>query len=181
MRGNHEKRRGKEARAWFFLQACSPMKIFIYKSFILLLIAMLNGSVFGQRFYGARNPPWTAHKPTMGLRANGQIKGKLGHGDQRYVRKAFALTGIKNFGMHGFALINGKMTPKPAAAMMQNLKAAYRSYPQIAVGQQAQEAKKQAMAQAAHRASVARWEGGSTEDYFPGGAMAPDMAGYENY
>lgn len=156
------------------------MKIFIYKSFILLLIAMLNGSVFGQRFYGARNPPWTAHKPTMGLRANGQIKGKLGHGDQRYVRKAFALTGIKNFGMHGFALINGKMTPKPAAAMMQNLKSAYRAYPQIAVGEQAQEQKRRAMAQASHSAAVARWEAGSSADFMSGGALSPDM-GYENY
>ena len=77
---------------------------------------MLNGSVFGQRFYAARNPPWTAHKPTMSLRANGQIAGKYGHGDQRYVRRIFAETGIQNFGMHGFAMINGKMTPKPAVA-----------------------------------------------------------------
>ena len=156
------------------------MKIFIYISFILLLITMLNGSVFGQRFYAARNVPWTAHKPTMGLRANGQVKGKYGHGDQRYVRKAFALTGIKNFGMHGFVMINGKMTPKPAGAMMQNLKAAYRAYPQIAVGEQAQERKKQAMAQAAHSASVARWEAGSNMDFLPGGALSPDM-GYENF
>jgi hypothetical protein len=141
---------------------------------------MLNGSVLGQRMYAARNPPWTAHKPTMGLRANSQIKGKYGHGDQRYVRKAFALTGIKNFGMHGFALINGKMTPKPAAAMMQNLKAAYRSYPQIAVGEQARQQKKLAMAQASHGAAVARWEAGSTEEYFPGGAFSPEN-GYEQY
>ena len=156
------------------------MKIFIYKSFILLLITMLNGSVFGQRFYAARNVPWTAHKPTMSLRANGQVKGKYGHGDQRFVRKAFALTGIKNFGMHGFVMINGKMTPKPAGAMMQNLKAAYRTYPQIAVGEQAQEQKKQAMAQVAHRASVARWEAGSSEEYMPGGALSPDN-GYEYF
>lgn len=132
---------------------------------------MLNGSVFGQRFYAARNPPWTAHKPTMSLRANGQVKGKLGHGDQRFVRRAFALTGIKNFGMHGFAMVNGKMTPKPAAAMMANLKAAYSAYPQIAVGSQAQEQKKRAMAEESHRASVARWEGGSAQEFYPGGAF----------
>ena len=132
---------------------------------------MLNGSVFGNRFYAARNPPWTAHKPTMSLRNNGQIKGKYGHGDQRYVRRIFAETGIQNFGMHGFAMINGKMTPKPAAAMMQKLKAAYSSNPHIAVGAQAQEQKRQAMAQEAHRSAVARWQAGSTQEFLPGGAF----------
>jgi hypothetical protein len=138
---------------------------------------MLNGSVFGQRFYAARNPSWTAHKPTMSLRANNQVKGKLGHGDQKYVRKAFAMAGIKNFGLRGFTMINGKMTPKPAGAMMQNLKSAMSAYPQIAVGLQAQEQKRRAMAEATHRASVARWEGGSVNDYMPGGVFTPE-AGY---
>jgi len=139
---------------------------------------MLNGSVLGQRFYVARNPPWTVHKPTLGARANSQIKGKYGHGDQRFVRKAFAVTGIGNFGMHGFAMVNGKMTPKPAAAMMANLKAAFAAYPQIAVGDQAQEQKKRAMAEMAHRASVARWQGGSTQEFLPGGAFE---GGFEQY
>ena len=139
---------------------------------------MLNGSVFGQRFYAARNPPWTAKKPTMSLRANGQIKGKLGHGDQRFVRRIFAEQGIQNFGMHGFAMVNGKMTPKPAAAMMQKLKAAYGSNPRIAVGEAAQEQKKRAQAEASHRASVARWQGGSQQEFMPGGAFE---GGFENY
>lgn len=139
---------------------------------------MLNGSVFGQRFYAARNPPWTAKKPTMSLRANGQIKGKLGHGDQKFVRRIFAETGIKNFGMHGFAMVNGKMTPKPAAAMMRDLKAAYSSNPRIAVGEKAQEQKKRAMAEMAHRASVARWEAGNVQEFMPGGAFE---GGFENY
>ena len=138
---------------------------------------MLNGSVFGQRFYAARNPPWTAHKPTMALRANGQIKGKLGHGDQRFVRRIFAEQGIQNFGMHGFAMVNGKMTPKPAAAMMQKLKAAFAAYPQIAVGEAAQEQKKRAMAEASHRAAVARWQGGSQQEFLPGGSFE----GFEQY
>lgn len=139
---------------------------------------MLNGSVFGQRFYAARNPPWTAHKPTMSLRANGQIKGKLGHGDQRFVRRIFAETGIQNFGMHGFAMVNGKMTPKPAAAMMQKLKAAYSTNPHIAVGEAAQEQKKRAQAEASHRAAVARWQGGSQQEFLPGGAFE---GGFEQY
>ena len=139
---------------------------------------MLNGSVFGQRFYAARNPPWTAHKPTMSLRANGQIKGKLGHGDQRFVRRIFAEQGIQNFGMHGFAMVNGKMTPKPAAAMMQKLKAAYGSNPRIAVGEAAQEQKKRAQAEASHRASVARWQGGSQQEFMPGGAFE---GGFEQF
>lgn len=139
---------------------------------------MLNGSVFGQRFYAARNPPWTAHKPAMSLRANEQIKGKLGHGDQRFVRRIFAETGIQNFGMHGFAMVNGKMTPKPAAAMMQKLKAAYSANPHIAVGEAAQEQKKRAMAEASHRASVARWQGGSQQEFLPGGAFE---GGFEQY
>lgn len=147
---------------------------------------MLNGSVFGQRFYAARNPGWTAHKPTMSLRANSQVKGKLGHGDQRFVRKAFAMTGIKNFGLHGFTMINGKMTPKPAGAMMANLKAAFAAYPQIAVGEQAQAQKRRAMAEASHRASVARWEGGQVSDYMAGGMFTPEsgynpMTGYESF
>ena len=141
---------------------------------------MLNGSVFGQRFYAARNPPWTAKKPTMSLRANGQIKGKLGHGDQKYVRRVFAEVGMQNFGMHGFAMVNGKMTPKPAAAMMSKLKEAFRKYPQIAVGEQAQEQKKRAMAQASHAAAVARWQGGSTADFLPNGSLSPDT-GFEYY
>ena len=132
---------------------------------------MLNGSVFGQRFYAARNPPWTAHKPTMALRANGQVKGKYGPGDQRFVRRIFAETGIQNFGMHGFAMVNGKMTPKPAAAMMQKLKAAYSTNPHIAVGEAAQEQKKRAQAEAAHRAAVARWQAGSQQEFLPGGAF----------
>ena len=139
---------------------------------------MLNGSVFGQRFYAARNPPWTAKKPTMSLRANGQIKGKLGHGDQRFVRRIFAEQGIQNFGMHGFAMVNGKMTPKPAAAMMQKLKAAYGSNPRIAVGEAAQEQKKRAQAEASHRASVARWQGGSQQEFLPDGAFE---GGFEQY
>ncbi len=139
---------------------------------------MLNGSVFGQRFYAARNPPWTAKKPTMSLRANGQIKGKLGHGDQRFVRRIFAEQGIQNFGMHGFAMVNGKMTPKPAAAMMQKLKAAYGSNPRIAVGEAAQEQKKRAQAEASHRASVARWQGGSQQEFMPGGAFE---GGFEQF
>ena len=139
---------------------------------------MLNGSVFGQRFYAARNPPWTAKKPTMSLRANGQIKGKLGHGDQRFVRRIFAEQGIQNFGMHGFAMVNGKMTPKPAAAMMQKLKAAYGSNPRIAVGEAAQEQKKMAQAEASHRASVARWQGGSQQEFMPGGAFE---GGFEQF
>jgi hypothetical protein len=139
---------------------------------------MLNGSVFGQRFYAARNPPWTAKKPTMSLRANGQIKGKLGHGDQKYVRKAFAMTGLGNFRMHGFSMINGKMTPKPAAAMMANLKTAFAAYPQIAVGEAAQEQKKRAQAEASHRASVARWQGGSQQEFMPGGAFE---GGFEQF
>jgi hypothetical protein len=142
---------------------------------------MLNGSVFGQRFYAARNPPWTAHKPTMSLRANSQIKGKLGHGDQKFVRRAFALTGIKNFGMHGFTLINGKMTPKPAGAMMANLKAAYSGFPQIAVGQAAQERKREAMKQAQHAQSVARWEGGNVQEFMSGGAFSPEYGEYERF
>jgi hypothetical protein len=139
---------------------------------------MLNGSVFGQRFYAARNPPWTAKKPTMSLRANGQIKGKLGHGDQKYVRKAFAMTGLGNFRMHGFSMINGKMTPKPAAAMMANLKTAFAAYPQIAVGEDAQKQKKRAQAEASHRASVARWQGGSQQEFMPGGAFE---GGFEQF
>ena len=139
---------------------------------------MLNGSVFGQRFYAARNPPWTAKKPTMSLRANGQIKGKLGHGDQRFVRRIFAEQGIQNFGMHGFAMVNGKMTPKPAAAMMQKLKAAYGSNPRIAVGEAAQEQKKRAQAEASHRASVARWQGGCQQEFMPGGAFE---GGFEQF
>jgi hypothetical protein len=142
---------------------------------------MLNGSVFGQRFYAARNPPWTAHKPTMSLRANGQVKGKYGHGDQKFVRKAFALTGIKNRGMHGFTMLNGKMTPKPAAAMQANLKAAFSAYPQIAVGEQARRQKREAMAEAAHRAAVARWEGGSVQEYMPGGSFSPEYGEFERY
>ena len=133
---------------------------------------MLNGSVFGQRFYAARNPPWTAKKPTMSLRANGQIAGMYGHGDQKYVRRAFAVTAINHaYGQHGFALINGKMTPKSAAAVMQNVKAEFRSYPQIAVGQATQEAKKKARAEEAHRSAVARWEQGTTAEFLPGGAF----------
>jgi len=133
---------------------------------------MFNGSVFGNRFYAARNPPWTAHKPTMSLRNNGQIKGKYGHGDQRYVRSAFAVTAINHaYGQHGFALINGKMTPKSAAAVMQNVKAAFRTNPHIAVGEAAQEQKKRAMAEASHRAAVARWEQGTTAEFLPGGAF----------
>ena len=133
---------------------------------------MLNGSVFGQRFYAARNPPWTAHKPTMSLRANGQIAGKYGHGDQKYVRKAFAITAINHAnGKRGFTLINGKLTPKSAAGVMQNVKAAFRNYPQIAVGDAAQEQKKRARAEEAHRSSVARWEQGTTADFMPNGAF----------
>ncbi|WP_298340270.1 hypothetical protein, partial [Ferrimicrobium sp.] len=67
--------------------------------------------------------------------------------------------------------------PKPAGAMMQNLKAAMSAYPQIAVGLKAQEQKRRAMAEATHRASVARWEGGSVNDYMPGGVFTPE-AGY---
>lgn len=141
---------------------------------------MLNGSVFGQRFYAARNPPWTAKKPTMSLRANGQVKGKLGHGDQKYVRRVFAEVGIQNFGMHGFAMVNGKMTPKPAAAMMSKLKAAFAAYPQIAVGDDAQKQKKRAMAEASHRASVARWQGGSQQEFMPGGSLSPEY-GFEQF
>lgn len=141
---------------------------------------MLNGSVFGQRFYAARNPPWTAHKPTMALRANGQVKGKYGHGDQRYVRQGFAIQGIKNFGQTGFVMINGKRTPKPAGLMMQNLKADYSKYPQIAVGPVAQKKKMDAMRAASHAASVARWEQGTVNDFMPGGAFERGPIEYQN-
>ena len=63
------------------------------------------------------------------------------------------------------------MTPKSAAAIMQNVKAEFRSYPQIAVGKDAKDAKKKAMAEAAHRSSVARWEQGTTAEFLPGGAF----------
>jgi len=140
---------------------------------------MLNGSVFGQRFYAARNPPWTAKKPTMSLRANGQIKGTLGHGDQKYVRKAFAMTAIKNYPHgRGFAMMNGKMTPKSAFLMQQDLKAAFAAYPQIAVGIDARKQKMRAQAEASHRASVARWQGGSQQEFLPGGAFE---GGFEQY
>ena len=80
--------------------------------------------------------------------------------------------------MHGFAMVNGKMTPKPAAAMMQKLKAAYGSNPRIAVGEAAQEQKKRAQAEASHRASVARWQGGSQQEFMPGGAFE---GGFEQF
>lgn len=139
---------------------------------------MLNGSVFGQRFYAARNPPWTVHKPTMGLRANGQIKGKYGHGDQQYVREAFALEGIQNYGKTGFVMMNGKLTPRPAYEMQQHLQAAYRKYPEIAVGPEARKRRIEQMRADAHRSSVARWQAGTVAEFLPGGAFEQPVTVY---
>lgn len=143
---------------------------------------MLNGSVFGQRFYAAKNPSWTVHKPTMALRANGQVKGKYGHGAQAIIRRAFALTQLKTAGMTGFALVNGKMTPRPAAYAQQNLKSAYSGHPEIAVGAEARRQKMLAMRQESHASNVAKWEGGNAMEFMPGGALSPEVGyNYERY
>ena len=65
----------------------------------------LNGEFVGQKFYMARNPPWTrlgkAGKPMMGPRANNQKPGLEGTGGQGVIRTAFAQAAYQSYGTYG--------------------------------------------------------------------------------
>jgi hypothetical protein len=112
---------------------------------------MLNGSILGQKFYAARNPRWTklgkAGKPLMGLRANNQIPGPKGIGDQGMQRSKFAHAAMANYGTRGF---DGRGMP----AMASKMSAALGGY-HPEVSKQRQEARRAS----AHAAAQARWSG----------------------
>ena len=141
---------------------------------------MLNGEVLGMRVYAARNPKWTVHKPMIGLRGNGQIKGKKGAEDQQYVRRAFAHTAIDHaYGVRGKVLMNGVMTPKSAFMVQQNIRSAMSQFPQIAITEQAQMAKMERKRQQAHASSVQHWGMGSANMYLPQNELeVPNLPGY---
>jgi len=112
---------------------------------------MLNGEVFGQKFYAARNPRWTklgkAGKPLIGLRANNQIPGPVGRGEQGIQRSKFAHAAIGLYGTRGF---DGRGMPAMASKMS------------VALGGYHPEATRQkleAKRAEAHNAAVARWGG----------------------
>jgi hypothetical protein len=141
---------------------------------------MLNGSYLGQRGYVARNPSWTVHKPMMGFRANNQRKGKYGIGEQKYVREAFATAASQNaFGVRGKVLMNGVMTPKSAFMVQQNIRGTMGRFPQIAITEQAKQAKIERKRQQAHASTIQRWSMGSTNMYMPQNELeVPNLPGY---
>ena len=129
---------------------------------------MLNGSVLGQKFYAARNPRWTklgkAGKPLLGLRANNQIPGKKGIGDQYIQRAKFAMAAINLYGTKGF---DARGMPAMAKKMSEALGG---WHPEIT--KQKQEAKRAE----AHRLAQARWSGVS---YQPSGGQ--NFGGYSQF
>jgi len=111
---------------------------------------MLNGSILGQKFYAARNPRWTklgkAGKPLLGLRANNQIPGPKGIGEQGIQRAKFAHAAIGLYGTKGF---DARGMPAMARRMSETL-----GYHPEATRQ-----KLEAKRAAAHAAAQARWGG----------------------
>jgi hypothetical protein len=141
---------------------------------------MLNGSYLGQRGYVARNPSWTVHKPMMGFRANNQRKGKYGIGEQKYVREAFAIAASQYaYGARKKVLMNGVMTPTSAFRVQQNIKKEMGRFPQIALTEQAKDAKIERKRQQAHASTLQRWGQGSTNMYMPQNELeVPNLPGY---
>ena len=117
---------------------------------------MLNGSILGQKFYAARNPRWTkfgkAGKPLLGLRANSQVPGTKGIGNQYIQRRRFAEIAMSLYNNNIKGIDPQLGIPNFAVEMMKRL------------GHESEEAKKEkykARRAAAHAAAVARWSGTS--------------------
>jgi len=132
---------------------------------------MLNGSILGQKFYAARNPRWTkfgkAGKPLLGLRANNQVPGVKGIGNQYIQRRRFAETAMSLYNNHIKGVNPELGIPNFAVEMMKRL------------GHESEEAKEQkyeARRAAAHAAAVARWSGTPVR---PGGGQ--NFGGYTQF
>jgi len=132
---------------------------------------MLNGSVLGQKFYAARNPRWTkfgkAGKPLLGLRANSQVPGVKGIGNQYIQRRRFAETAMSLYNSNIKGIDPQLGIPNFAVEMMKRL------------GHESEEAKRQkyeARRASAHAAAVARWSGSPIR---PGGGQ--NFGGYSQF
>lgn len=116
---------------------------------------MLNGEVLGQKFYAARNAPFTrlgkAGKPMIGLRRNGQKPGPLGIGGQAVIRRALATTAIGNYGRYYGKDARGM--PNISDAMAQGFPSNLRKTPEAKLQYRREKAAE------AHASATARWQG----------------------
>ena len=85
-----------------------------------IMPANVKKSWFG-RVYFARNPSWTIHAESYGPRANGQIKGMKGIGNQTDQRVRFAAAGHATKGQTGKVPFMGVKMPKSAVLVAQSL------------------------------------------------------------